>query len=79
MALSFEACIAGPFDLEMRVQATPYPYRQLEGHAGLACTSTPWCCAAGGAASSSTTTAWWTTCRTTDAFSGPYLGLGFTF
>jgi hypothetical protein len=36
LALSLEACITGPLDVELRAQATPYPYRQLDVTAGLA-------------------------------------------
>jgi hypothetical protein len=35
-ALSMEACITGPLDVELRAQATPFPYRQLDTSAGLA-------------------------------------------
>ncbi|MBJ6764604.1 hypothetical protein JGU66_27870 [Myxococcaceae bacterium JPH2] len=34
--LSLEACIVGPVDLEARVQATPFPYRQVDASAALA-------------------------------------------
>ncbi|WP_342377091.1 hypothetical protein NVS55_37555 [Myxococcus stipitatus] len=36
MALSMEACLAGPLDFEARVQATPFPYRQVDASAALA-------------------------------------------
>jgi hypothetical protein len=36
IALSFEACLVGNLDLELRAQGTPYPYRQLDAQAGLA-------------------------------------------
>ncbi|ATB51077.1 hypothetical protein [Corallococcus macrosporus] len=35
-AASLEACIAGPLDLEARLQVTPFPYRQLDASAALA-------------------------------------------
>ncbi|RYZ42611.1 MAG: hypothetical protein EOO71_07070 [Myxococcaceae bacterium] len=35
LATSLEACLAGPLDLEVRVQGTPFPYRQLDASAGL--------------------------------------------
>ncbi|MBU8900149.1 hypothetical protein KRR26_31540 [Corallococcus sp. M34] len=34
--LSMEACIVGPVDFEARVQATPFPYRQVDASAALA-------------------------------------------
>ena len=36
VALSLEACVLGPLDVEARAQLTPLPYRQLDGTAGLA-------------------------------------------
>ncbi|MBZ4416856.1 hypothetical protein [Myxococcus sp. RHSTA-1-4] len=36
VALSIEACVLGPLDVEARAQLTPLPYRQLDGTAGLA-------------------------------------------
>jgi hypothetical protein len=36
MALSLELGLASNLDLELRTQATPYPYRQFDGQAGLA-------------------------------------------
>ncbi len=36
LAVSLEACVLGPLDLEARAQVTPLPYRQLDGRVGLA-------------------------------------------
>ncbi|MCP3140008.1 hypothetical protein [Pyxidicoccus xibeiensis] len=36
MGMSLEACIGGPLDVETRVQATPFPYRQVDASAALA-------------------------------------------
>ncbi|WP_164020881.1 hypothetical protein [Pyxidicoccus trucidator] len=36
VAVSVEACVLGPLDVEARAQFTPLPYRQLDGTAGLA-------------------------------------------
>ena len=36
MAMSFERCLFGPFDVEGRVQWVPVPHLQLDGQAGLA-------------------------------------------
>ncbi|RJS22647.1 hypothetical protein DRW03_15215 [Corallococcus sp. H22C18031201] len=34
--LSFEGCVWGPLDVELRAMVTPLPYRQVDGTAGLA-------------------------------------------
>jgi hypothetical protein len=34
--MSAEACIAGPLDVEARMQVTPFPYRQVDASAALA-------------------------------------------
>lgn len=36
LATSLELCLVGPLDLEVRVQGTPAPYRQLDAQAGVA-------------------------------------------
>jgi hypothetical protein len=36
VAVSVEACVLGPLDVEARAQFTPLPYRQVDGTAGLA-------------------------------------------
>lgn len=36
LATSLEVCVVGPLDVEVRVQATPAPYRQLDAQAGVA-------------------------------------------
>jgi hypothetical protein len=36
VAISAEACVLGPLDVEARAQLTPLPYRQVDGTAGLA-------------------------------------------
>ncbi|WP_158619999.1 hypothetical protein [Corallococcus sicarius] len=36
LATSLEVCVVGPLDLEVRVQGTPAPYRQLDAQAGVA-------------------------------------------
>ena len=35
VAISVEACVLGPLDVEARAQLTPLPYRQVDGTAGL--------------------------------------------
>ncbi|WP_338873487.1 hypothetical protein [Myxococcus stipitatus] len=36
LGMSMEACLVGPLDFEARVQATPFPYRQVDASAALA-------------------------------------------
>jgi hypothetical protein len=79
MALSFEACIAGPLDLELRLQATPYPYRQLDGHGGLAMHFNTLVVRGGWRGIYLDDNGLVDGVVHTDAFSGPYLGLGLTF
>ncbi len=78
-ALSFEAGLLGNLDLELRTQATPYPYRQWDGQAGLALHLNSLVLRGG-----------WRTLYLNDmglvdevvhvdTFSGPYAGLGFAF
>lgn len=79
LALSFEACIAGNLDLELRGQATPYPFRQLDAQAGLALHLSSLVLRGG-----------WRGLYLNDmglvddvvheeAFGGPFVGLGFAF
>jgi hypothetical protein len=79
VALSFEACIAGPLDVELRVQATPYPYRQLDAHGGLALHLNTLVVRGGWRGLFLDDNGLVDGVVHQDAFSGPYLGLGFTF
>jgi hypothetical protein len=79
MALSFEACLAGPLDLEMRLQATPYPYRQLEGHAGMALHLNSLLLRGGWRGLFLDDNGLVDGVVHQDSFSGPYLGLGLIF
>ncbi len=79
VALTFEACIAGPLDLEMRVQATPYPYRQLDANGGLALHFNTLVLRGGWRGMFLDDNGLVDGVVHQDAFSGPYLGLGFTF
>lgn len=79
-AASLEACIGpSPFDVEARIQVVPFPHRQVDMQAGLAMHLGVLNLRGG-----------WRTLYLNDAgrldgvvhsdlFSGPYLGLGFTF
>jgi hypothetical protein len=79
MALSFEACLAGPLDIEMRLQATPYPYRQVDGHAGLALHLNTLVLRGGWRGVFLDDQGLVDGVVHQDSFAGPYMGLGFTF
>jgi hypothetical protein len=79
LGTSFDARLARPLDLELRLQATPFPYRQLDAQAALALKGYPWVVRAG-----------WRTLLLDDAglvdgevhrdvFNGPFLGFGLFF
>jgi len=79
LGTSFDARLARPLDLELRLQATPFPYRQVDAQAALALKSYPWVVRAG-----------WRTLVLDDAglvdgevhrdvLSGPFLGAGLFF
>ena len=79
MALSFEACLVGPLDIEMRAQGTPYPYRQLDAHAGLAVHLNALVLRGGVRTLFLDDNGLVDGVVNQEAFSGPYLGLGLTF
>jgi hypothetical protein len=79
LGTSFDARLARPLDLELRLQATPFPYRQVDAQAALALKSYPWVVRAG-----------WRTLVLDDAglvdgvvhrdvFNGPFVGAGLFF
>lgn len=79
LGTSFEARLGGPLDFELRLQGTPFPYRQADAQAALALKFHPWAVRAG-----------WRTLMLDDAglvdgevhrdvFSGPFLGAGLFF
>ncbi|WP_224362705.1 hypothetical protein [Hyalangium versicolor] len=76
---SFEGRLSPHLDFEMRLQATPFPYRQVDGQAALALKYMPFAFRAG-----------WRTLLLNDAgyvdgvehqdiFNGPFLGMGLFF
>ncbi|WP_224362704.1 hypothetical protein [Hyalangium versicolor] len=79
--LSFEACLDGNLDLELRGQATPYPYRQLDGQAGLALHMNAFVLRGGWRQLYLNDNGWADDNRVEheDILGGPYLGLGFAF
>jgi hypothetical protein len=79
LGTSFEARLARFLDLELRLQGTPFPYRQVDAQAALALKSYPWVVRTG-----------WRTLLLDDAglvdgevhrdlFDGPFLGFGLFF
>jgi hypothetical protein len=78
-ALSFEACLAGNLDLELRAQGTPYPYRQLDAQAGLAVHLGSLVLRGGWRALYLNDMGLVDEVVHEDAFGGPYAGLGFAF
>ncbi|MBN1208910.1 MAG: hypothetical protein JXB05_28890 [Myxococcaceae bacterium] len=79
LALSFEACLAGALDLELRAQGTPYPHRQLDAQAGLAVHLNYLVLRGGWRALYLNDNGLVDDVVHEDAFGGPYLGLGFAF
>lgn len=79
IALSFEACLAGPLDVELRAQATPFPYRQLDAQAGLALHLHALVMRGGWRGIFLDDAGLVDGVVHQDAFGGPYLGLGFVF
>ena len=79
LALSFEACLAGNLDLELRAQATPYPYRQVDAQAGLAVHLSSLVLRGGWRALYLNDMGLVDDVVHEDAFGGPYVGLGFAF
>lgn len=78
-ASSLEACLAGPLDLEARVQVVPFPYRQLDAQAGLALHLNALNLRAGWRGLVLDDAGYVGEERHVDAFSGPYAGIGLTF
>ncbi|WP_224244911.1 hypothetical protein [Hyalangium gracile] len=78
-ALSLDACLAGNLDLELRAQATPYPYVQLDGQAGLAVHLNAFVLRGGWRAVYLNDNGWADDVEHEDTFGGPYVGLGFAF
>lgn len=79
LALSFEACVVGNLDLELRAQATPYPYRQLDAQAGLALHLSSLVVRGGWRGLYLNDMGLVDDVVHEDAFGGPYVGLGFAF
>ena len=79
VALSLEACLAGNLDLELRAQATPYPYRQLDTQAGLALHLNALVLRGGWRGLYLNDMGLVDDVVHEDAFGGPYVGLGFAF
>ncbi|RKG77314.1 hypothetical protein D7V88_31125, partial [Corallococcus terminator] len=79
LAASLEACIVGPLDLEVRVQGTPLPYRQLDASAGLAVHLGAFVMRAGWRGLILDDAGKVDGVAHVDRFTGPYGGAGFAF
>lgn len=79
IALSLDAGLVGNLDLELRAQATPYPYRQLDTQAGLALHLNALVLRGGWRGLYLNDMGWVDDVVHEDAFGGPFVGLGFAF
>ena len=79
LALSMEACLVGTLDLELRAQAAAFPYQQVDAQAGLALNLTQLVLRAGWRGLYLNDAGLVDGVVHEDAFSGPYVGLGFSF
>jgi hypothetical protein len=80
LGASVEACVPGtPLDLEARVNAVPFPHRQVDAQAGVALHLGTFNLRGGWRALYLNDAGHLGDEANIDAFGGPYLGLGFTF
>jgi hypothetical protein len=79
LGMSMEACVVGPLDIEVRAQATPLPYRQLDGSAGLALHLGALVVRGGVRGLLLDDAGEVDGVQHVDTFGGPYFGLGLTF
>jgi hypothetical protein len=79
LGLTLDACLLGPFDLEMRAQTTPFPYQQLDFQAGLALHLNVLVLRGGWRGIHLDDSGFVDGVSHQDTLTGPYLGLGLTF
>jgi hypothetical protein len=79
IALSLEGCMTHRLDLELRAQATPFPFQQLDAQAGVALRLHALVLRGGWRALYLNDNALVDGVEHADAFGGPFLGLGLTF
>ncbi|WP_163783617.1 hypothetical protein [Myxococcus vastator] len=79
LGASLEACIAGPLDLEARVQVTPFPYRQVDASAALALHVGAVVLRGGYRGMVLDDAGYVDGVSHVDTFYGPFLGLGLTY
>ncbi|SET96550.1 hypothetical protein [Stigmatella erecta] len=77
--LTLDACLLGPFDLELRAQVTPFPYQQLDAQAGLALHLNVLVLRAGWRGLYLDDAGFVDGVSHQDTLTGPYLGVGLTF
>lgn len=78
-ALSLEACLFGELDMELRAQATPIPYQQFDAQAALAVNLDKLVLRGGWRGLYLSDAGLVDDVVHTDAFGGPFIGLGFSF
>jgi hypothetical protein len=79
IALSLEGCLLPMVDVELRAQATPFPYQQLDAQAALALRLQALVVRGGWRALYLNDAGLVDGVEHADAFGGPFLGAGFTF
>ena len=79
LGMSLEACIAGPLDLEARMQVTPFPYRQVDATAALALHLGAVVLRGGYRGMVLDDAGYVDGVSHVDTFHGPFLGLGLTY
>jgi hypothetical protein len=79
LALSLEACLVGELDLELRAQGTAFPYQNVDAQAGLAVHLASLVLRGGWRGLYLNDAGLVDGVVHADSFSGPYVGLGFSF
>ncbi|HVG59894.1 MAG TPA: hypothetical protein VNA24_15165 [Hyalangium sp.] len=79
IALSMEGCLTQRVDLELRAQATPFPFQQLDAQAGVALRFQALVLRTGWRGLYLNDNGLVDDVEHADAFGGPFLGLGLTF
>jgi hypothetical protein len=79
IALSLEGCLTQRVDLELRAQATPFPFQQLDAQAGVALRFQALVLRTGWRGLYLNDNGLVDNVEHADAFGGPFLGLGLTF
>jgi hypothetical protein len=79
LGMSLEACVAGPLDLEARMQVTPFPHRQVDTSAALALHLGALVLRGGYRGMVLDDAGYVDGVRHVDTFHGPFFGMGLTY